>query len=236
MPEHSPSAAAPRPPDRPAVSDGRARGAGASKAELAYAELTRRLVLLDIPPGAPLLEQELMADLGVGRTPLREAIQRLRLDRLVVTYPRRGTFASPVDVAALAEVAEVRRALEPMAARLAAERRTEADVEELTRTQEQLRTLPSAPSIRDLMEHDLRAHRTVHRAAGNRHLARTLERYGNIATRAWSVGLTHLPDAAAHVIELNPLLQAVIDSDADEASRLMLAHMDEFSGWLNNAT
>lgn len=91
-----------------------------SLAEQAYVALRDRLIMLDIAPGEPLQEGRLSEELGVGRTPLREAMKHLELDHLVVTYPRRGTFATHVDITALAAITEVRAALEPVAVRAAA--------------------------------------------------------------------------------------------------------------------
>ena len=61
-------------------------------ADRAYAELRDRIVTLAIPPGAPINEDALGRDLEMGRTPVREAIKRLALERLVTVFPRRGTF------------------------------------------------------------------------------------------------------------------------------------------------
>src|ERR687886_63204 len=60
--------------------------------------------------------------LAVGRTPVREALKRLEGDRLVVSFPRRGTFATGMDITDLAHISEIRVQLEPLAARRAAER------------------------------------------------------------------------------------------------------------------
>lgn len=207
----------------------------ASLADAALRILTEKLILLDIAPGQALSEQELGAELGIGRTPLREAIKRLEADGLVVTYPRRGTFASAVDLTALVEVAEVRRELEPLAARLAAQRRTAEDAAALQAIRDELTTLSPASSARDLMDADMRTHRAVHRAAGNAHLARTLEQYGNLATRVWSVTANRLRDAHHHIAECVPLLDAVIDGDAPTAERLMLEHIDEFDLQIRHA-
>lgn len=92
----------------------------ASLAEQAYLALRDRLIMLEIAPGEPLQEGRIAEELGVGRTPVREAIKHLELDHLVVTYPRRGTFATTVDITALAAITQVRAALEPVAVRAAA--------------------------------------------------------------------------------------------------------------------
>src|SRR5262245_23030484 len=99
-------------------------GAGLSMAERAYQVIRDRLVLLDIRPGAPIYEDQIAASLGHGRTPVREALKRLETERLVVAYPRRGTFATDVNITELGHLSEVRQVLEPLAAAKAAQRAT----------------------------------------------------------------------------------------------------------------
>lgn len=91
-----------------------------SLAAQAYARLCDALVMLDIGPGEPIREADLAAEFGIGRTPLREALKRLESEHLVVSYPRRGTFASQVEIADLVDISEMRMILEPLAARRAA--------------------------------------------------------------------------------------------------------------------
>src|SRR5919206_4436880 len=103
-----------------------------SLADKAYVAIRDRLIMLDIRPNEPIDDDQLASALGVGRTPVREALKRLEGDRLVVSYPRRGTFATGMDLADLAHISEIRVQLEPLAARRAAERaprptRTELD-------------------------------------------------------------------------------------------------------------
>src|SRR5690625_7427847 len=90
-----------------------------SLSDRAYRVLLDQLIMLDIQPGEPIIEKQLADELGVGRTPLREALKRLESDHLLVTHPRRGTFASQVDVTELAHVSQVRQAREPLAPRRA---------------------------------------------------------------------------------------------------------------------
>ena len=98
-----------------------------SLAEKAYDAIRDLIVSLELAPGAVIDERELMERLGIGRTPVREALRRLAHEGLVEVYPRRGMFVTGVDVRELARLSEVRAVLEPEAARLAAERATEAD-------------------------------------------------------------------------------------------------------------
>jgi len=204
-------------------------GAPASSlTDTAYRSLRARLVLLDIAPGSPINEQGLSKELGIGRTPLREALKRLESDHLVVTYARRGTFASSVDITALTEISEIRQALEPLAARLACTRIDDLDREEMGALVRALMTLSADTSARDHMEWDLRAHRIIYRACHNEHLQTALTRYGNLATRIWSVAAPRLVDIGTHVTGLAVLLDAVLMGDEDTAGQLMIEHMRDF--------
>src|SRR5262245_19160342 len=104
-----------------------------SLADRAYLEIRDRLVMLDIGPGQPINEDQLGTALGIGRTPVREALKRLVHERLVVAYPRRGTFATDVHIRDLAHISEVRQHLEPIAAAFAAQRATSRERESLGR-------------------------------------------------------------------------------------------------------
>src|SRR3712207_4863776 len=87
----------------------------ASLADKAYVAIRDRLIMLDIRPGDPIDYDDLAKDLGVGRTPVREALKRLECDRLVVSYPRRGTLATGMDISVLAHISDIRHQLEPLA-------------------------------------------------------------------------------------------------------------------------
>src|SRR5258707_13041200 len=97
-------------------------GAIPSNADLAYQLIRERLVMLDIRPSEPINDEGLARQLGFGRTPGREALKRLERDRLVMAYPRPGTFATTVDITDLAHIQEIRRPLEPAGAARAASR------------------------------------------------------------------------------------------------------------------
>ena len=101
---------------RPDVADLR------SQSEQAYDAIRELIVTLELPPGSLVDERDLMARLGLGRTPVREALRALAQEKLIEVYPRRGMFVTPVDARDLAALSEVRGVLEPFAARLAAER------------------------------------------------------------------------------------------------------------------
>ncbi|GAA1123790.1 GntR family transcriptional regulator [Citricoccus alkalitolerans] len=201
---------------------------GLSLAEQAYRVLRDRLIMLDIAPGEPLQELQLASELGFGRTPLREALKRLETDHLVVSYSRRGTFATRVDITELAAVSEVRRLLEPLAARKAAATTDPTIRAALAEAREGIDHLSGATPWREVMAQDLAVHRLVYRAAGNHHLEESLIRLDNLATRIWCVVVDRLPDVAGHIREHLDLLDAILDGDADRAEELTSAHIRHF--------
>jgi DNA-binding GntR family transcriptional regulator len=185
--------------------------------------------MLDIRPGEPLNDGLLAAELGMGRTPVREAIKRLETDHLLVSYPRRGTFATSVDITELAAIWDIRSVLEPVAARRAAENATPAVRQEMKDVIERLLAVDeSADAQSELMRLDMSVHRLIYRAAGNPHLEDVLIRYDNLSTRIWCLVIERLPGLSGHIVEHAALLQAIVDGDADRAGELALAHVTDF--------
>jgi DNA-binding GntR family transcriptional regulator len=200
-----------------------------SLADRAYREIRDRLVMLDIRPGSPINEDQLGTSLGIGRTPVREALKRLAYERLVVAYPRRGTFATDVNITDLAHISEVRQHLEPIAAASAARRATTAERVSLRELGETLQSQAvSRMAAPDLMRLDLEAHRALYAATHNPHLEDTLVRYDNLANRIWCLFIHLLPGMAGHITEHGPLLEAVVAGDADAAAELARDHVVHF--------
>jgi DNA-binding GntR family transcriptional regulator len=200
-----------------------------SMSEQAYREIRDRLVMLDIRPGAPINDQHLAVELGVGRTPVREALKRLETERLVIAYPRRGTFATDVHIVDLAHISEVRMLLEPAAAAHAARRASPAEREAFVAQADDLGELDvaSIPSS-ELIRADLGIHRAVYDATHNPHLRDTLIQYDNLATRIWCLLLDRIPLVGSHVQEHGPLLRAIAAGDADGAASLARDHVEGF--------
>ena len=199
---------------------------GTSLAERAYVAIRDQLIMLEIRPGEPIDDDALARAQGVGRTPVREALKRLEGDRLVVTFPRRGTFATGMDITDLAHISEIRVQLEPLAARRAAERAPRAVREELDALAARIEDLDVGQVDRNgLMRWDLAVHRSIYRAAGNPHLEDVLVRYDNLATRIFCLFLDRLPTVDAHVREHVELLRAIAAGDADRADDLAREHV-----------
>lgn len=200
-----------------------------SLADVAYERIRDKLLMLEIKPGDLLNDDVLAKELGVGRTPVREALKRLELDRLVVTYPRRGTFATRVEVTDLAFISEIRAQLEPLAASRAAKVATDSVREHLRSVMREVESFDvQNASVVDTLRLDARVHQGIYAAAANPHLEDVLIRYDNLATRIWCLVLDRLPDLSRHVHEHLDLLAAVIDGDEARAAELARHHVDGF--------
>ncbi|MDA8062142.1 MAG: GntR family transcriptional regulator [Actinomycetota bacterium] len=209
-----------------------------SLAERAYFAVRDRLLTLAIAPGAPVQEDRLCAELGLGRTPVREAIKRLEAEHLVVVYPRRGTFATEIDISDHALIADVRRHLESMAAERAALHHTGSDAEVLGALRAEIEAAASsraprarrlaAPDRDALMGLDGRLHQALYHATGNPYLETTLGQYYNLALRLWYAFIDRLDDVAGHVGGHVELVEAVLAGDAATASRLASEHVEAF--------
>jgi DNA-binding GntR family transcriptional regulator len=198
-----------------------------SQSEVAYLRIRDRIVCLEMPPGSVVNEGRLREDLDIGRTPIREALQRLALENLVRSIPHRGTFVTDVNITDLARITEVRVVLEAHAARLAAERLASQDRLSI---QELLDILESggATDQRELMRLDQKIHRQIYRAARNAFLESTLERYLNLSLRLWYLVVdqeVRLREAVAEHVEL---LRAVLAGDGPRAEDSMRRHVAGF--------
>ena len=208
---------------------------GQSQADRAYREIRALIVTLELPPGSVLSEPELQARLGLGRTPIREALRTLANERLVEVYPRRGMFVAALDPRDLSSLSEVREETEPFAARLAAERRTDDDLAVIDELLGAIDEVAKAPDMLSLIELDQRIHHHVYRCAHNDFLQSVCDQHYMHALRIWFLALdrvTHLEDA---VTEHRDLLLAIRDGDPDRAADVMSTHVRGFEAEVRRA-
>jgi DNA-binding GntR family transcriptional regulator len=197
-----------------------------SQSEIAYARILERIVTLEMAPGSVVNEARLREDLGIGRTPIREALQRLARENLVKSVPHRGTFVTDINITDLARVTEVRVVLEAHAARLAAEKLSPVDRETLAGLLELVGG--TITDQRELMRLDQLIHRTIYRAARNPFLESTLERYFNLSLRLWYLVLDRDVRLREAVDEHAELLRAIVSGDGELAETIMRKHVIGF--------
>jgi DNA-binding GntR family transcriptional regulator len=197
-------------------------------ADRAYVAMRDRIVTLELPPGSALREDELMRDLGLGRTPLREAVKRLALEGLVEVRPRSGTYVTHVDAPDIVHIAEVRAELEAQAARLAASRMTDDDRATAGRLDAELEAIEGTVGIDAYMRLDERVHRFVWEAAGNPYLLDALERLWALSLRIWHLVLARVAALPAAVHEQRALLDALVAGEGERAGARMREHVQTF--------
>jgi DNA-binding GntR family transcriptional regulator len=181
-----------------------------------------------LAPAAVIDEAGLMRELDLGRTPIREAVQRLAWENLIVIVPRRGMFVADINLSDLQKIFEVRIELEGCAARLAAERATPEQVAEMEQLFVGAEAILHAGQHRELIGLDHRAHQLVARAAHNEYLEDTLERMFTHTLRLWLVSLHKVGRLRQMIEEHREVIAAIRERDAGRAERVMRAHIEGF--------
>jgi DNA-binding GntR family transcriptional regulator len=214
-------------------------GGAASLADSAYLRLREEIIGVELPPGTLLREEELTRRLGVGRTPVREAVQRLHRDGFVTVIPRRGTLVSEINITDLAGIYEVRSHLESWAARLAAERAGDADRAEAQELLGELEAMATGVPYEQLLTLDRRIHRFAYRCAQNAHLAETLDQYHNLSLRILNVAMKRYPKLTPRLDDVvhdqRRLLEAIIAGDGTAAERAAAEHVTRFEAEIRKA-
>ena len=212
--------------------DGPARdepGGSSSLGDRVYRTLRDEIVFLELPPGAPVREVDVARRLGVGRTPVREALQRLAMNYLVELLPGRGAFVTPVSLPDLVKITEIRLNLEGFAAASAAARASAAERQGLRGLREQITRLTGDTPRGTLIRLDQDVHRAVYDAAHNAFLEDCLHRFLNLTLRAWVLVLDSLGSSVAEMVDEHAaLIDAVVEGDAEKASALARQHITDF--------
>ena len=191
----------------------------------AYDRLLTGIALGDYAPGSALNEKKLAAQLGVSRTPVREALLRLRLEGLVRVIPRGGIFVAETSVRQIREITEVRLVLEECSGRLAVARCSAQALADFRVWLDACSEEWSGLSGRERMQRDLAFHEFLDRAAGNETLAQQLTVLRNQAVLFWG-------QSAAGQYELEPIIdeyREVVDAievrDAERCVRALQQHV-----------
>ncbi len=181
---------------------------------------------LDLAPGSVVREEELIERSSIGRTPVREAIQRLQRDQLVTVLPRQGVMVTNIDVAELPILFETRTILEPYVHRLAAVRGTTADWDAMDAALSAVET--RSATWTDLLEADRFCHEQVYKAGANRFLFQTLDMLYTQSERLWYMYLKDGADLHEPLVEHRAILSALRDADGDKAATMIEEHIRSF--------
>jgi DNA-binding GntR family transcriptional regulator len=214
-----------------------ARASVAGSGAAAHERLRHAIVRLELEPGAPVSEAQLVARFGFSKAAVRAALARLRAERLVLAEPRRGHVIAPLTIRDVGEIYDLRLLLEPPAAAAAAGRIAPDELAHLRARSEPALDLDDPASVDRFMEANRAVHVSVATAGGNRRAARIVagllddsERARLVALRAGAGG-RGLRARDEH----RSLLAALEAGDGDQAARLMAAAIGAFRDELLDA-
>jgi len=201
--------------------------------DAAYQRLRDMIVDLRLPPGLPVDEQSLAAEVGLGRMPVREAVARLAGDHLVVIMPRRGMIISPIGLDSVRDIFEAREAIECGTAYWASRHATAEELVVLRRLIEEADDAREEANFARFLDDDQRIHRLLAHAAHNTFLEQAADRLLVHNLRFWRFFAASHPITMGAMMTHRPLLAALEQRDADAAHDAMRTHIHAARTLLN---
>ena len=199
-----------------------------TKNDYAYAELRDRIISGELPSGLAIPQAQIAEEIGVSTTPLREAVRRLAAEGFIHLTAHRDARVVEATADEARHLYEVRESVDPLAASLAAEHRTAADIERIQAAEQTMRPLDGNANIESLQAHR-EFHRSIYEASKNPLLIDILERLWDKADRYRLIGLRDRGDSsddtARVAAEHQEIAEAVIDGDAQRAAAAMRGHI-----------
>lgn len=205
---------------------------GLSLTELAYLELEERIATLQLAPGEIISENQLAEALGIGRTPIREALQRLAREGLVVIMPRRGIVVSEINVQSQLEMLRLRREVERLMARLAASRATEPERVEFKRVAEGMRRAATKTDDVTFMRLDGELNKLLAQSSRNEYAQRALSLTYGLSRRFWYMHyreVLDLPYCARLHAELAEAIASGKETQAADALDDLIDYIEAFT-------
>ena len=203
-------------------------GARKSLAEEAYATIKQKIITLEFAPGGYLNVAAVNEALGIGRTPVHQAVRRLAHEGMIEIMPRKGMIVKPVSLQDALAIVEVRLVNEAYCARKAAENASQTDVARLDGILQRAAHAAEVGATEAMMLADRDFHCAISGIAGNLVLADILRNLHERSLRFWFISL-HQPKHQAEVgNEHAEILQAIKDRDADGAEQAMRRHIESF--------
>ena len=193
--------------------------------EIVYEQLKRQILTGRITPGTRMMEVELADEMGVSRTPVREAIRKLEKEGLVTIEPRRGAYASDISVKDMVDTLEVREDLEGLAAALAAERMTEEQIDELVKITEGYSEAILNSDTEKIIHYDEKFHKHIVSCSGNKTLIQLSEIVQELALRFRYIYYDDFSRYENMPVEHRQIIAAITSGDADTARMSADSHV-----------
>lgn len=195
--------------------------------EIVYEELRNLILTGKIKPGTRMMEIELAEDMGVSRTPIREAIRKLEKEGLVVIEPRKGAYASEVSVKDMEDILEVRANLEGLAAYLAAERMTEAEKKALDEIREKFRQAVDEGNMAEMISNDTKFHHMIVESSRNNHLIHMVEQLQELVLRFRYIYYKDFKRAEDMLPEHKSIYEEIVNGNGANARFAAFNHIDK---------
>ena len=173
------------------------------------------------------MEVQLAEQLGVSRTPVREAIRKLELEGLVIMLPRKGAYVANISVKDLMDVLEIRASLEGLGASLAAERRSDEDIEALEAIEVEFEEAVKTQNIDMLLKKDVEFHECIFKAANNKKLEKMIN---SLWEQVQRFRTTYVSDANASlslIDEHQLILNAIKSANISDAKKFAIEHIEK---------
>lgn len=197
-------------------------------AQKAYSLIREKIITTGLWPGSVIEEAALMSEFNLGRTPIREALKQLEFEKLVVVSPRRGIYVADVTLTDLRQVEEIRLELDSLCVRLATQRITPGQLEEMQRLVDELDRVDGSYTQEQLLNLDRRFHALLRDASHNALLAAECKMLFNLSLRIWHLFVNRLePDDLAEDA-FKEILAAFETKDPGRADRAMRRHIQVF--------
>lgn len=195
--------------------------------EIVYEELRSLILTGKIKPGTRMMEIELAEDMGVSRTPIREAIRKLEKEGLVVIEPRKGAYASEVSVKDMEDILEVRANLEGLAAYLAAERMTDAEKTALDEIKEKFQQAVDEGNMAEMISNDTKFHHMIVESSRNNHLIHMVEQLQELVLRFRYIYYKDFKRAEDMLPEHKRIFEEIVNGNGANARFEAFNHIDK---------
>ncbi|MGF7184162.1 DNA-binding GntR family transcriptional regulator [Desulfitispora alkaliphila] len=194
--------------------------------EIVFDSLRDAIINGTLKPGERLMEVQLAEEMGVSRTPVREAIRKLELEGFVVMVPRKGAYVAGISLKDIADVFEIRAALEGLAAGLAAERCTDDELEELERHLVKVTELVNSNDIQTLVDIDTGFHDIIYKASRNEKLVQIISNLREQIQRFRTTSLAVPGRLREVVMEHKQIVEAIAERNICLARDLAQNHVE----------
>lgn len=180
-----------------------------------------------LQPGERLMEIQLAEDLGVSRTPVREAIRKLEMEGYVIMMPRRGTYVADLSIRDINEVFEIRTSLESLASGLAAERINEEELEKLQRLLVEIGAYIKSGDMESIVRTDTEFHDLLYQASRNTRLVGIISNLREQLTRFRTTSMSFPGRLKATLEEHRKIVEAIAQGDEKAARKAAEHHMEK---------